>query len=562
MPVQQILKASKNNAPKLLLPALILITPFLVFLRHNTYCLACSETWISLSGIMVVALLCSVLMVVGGQLLSGIVIAGSIMAFIDLQFTPEGWTAKWLAFLLFMALEAFGLYWFLREKFYVIATSVFATSFLVTVLQLALSFSRSDVLFEHREPSTNFPPRIIHLILDEHIGIEGIPTDTDAGDAIRHLITQFYLKNRFQLFGGAFSRYFHTHNSISNMLNLHAESREGAYVGGRDSYRLLRNKYFEMLSERKYQIDVLWPGYMNFCSDTKAVISSCVNYNAGNLHALGKLDIPQSQKLQLILSRYLRQSSIVSWIIPYVVLTNRSMLTDTRMSPLQWVWAFDHERTRMHSLNTLDKLESLWNNILALPHGTALVAHLLIPHYPYVARSDCSIRPPNRDFLWNNRGSFTQPPNNTIETRKERYQLYFEQLECLYLRLDELFDRMRSTGIYDDSIIVLHGDHGSKIVITEPIAENRHALAKQDVVDGFSTLFAMKLPNRPGGYDSSPWPLEQLFARFVFEAGLSATEIAADQSEPYVYLTEAQDTALVRSLYPFVLNGGKSRDTK
>jgi hypothetical protein len=560
MPVQQILKASKNKAPKLLLPALILITPFLVFLHHNIYCMACSETWISLSGIVFVALLCSVLMLVGGQLLSGIVIAGLIVAFVDLQFTPPGWTEKWLAFLLFIALETFGLYWFVREKFYVITTSVFATFFLVTVLQLALSFRKSDLLFEHREPSTNSPPRIIHLILDEHIGIEGIPNDTDTGDAIRHLITEFYLKNGFQLFGGAFSRYFNTHNSISNMLNLAAESKGGAYVRGRDPYTLLSNRYFEMLAERRYQVEVLWPGDMNFCSDMKTVISRCVNYNAGNLHALAKLDIPQSQKLQLILSRYLRQSSIASWIIPYIVLNSRSMPIDTRMSPLQWVWAFDHERTRMHSLNTLDKLESFWNNILSLPPGTALFAHLLIPHYPYVARADCSIRPPNRDFLWNNRGSFTQPPNNTIETRKERYQLYFQQLECLYLKLDRLFDRMRAAGIYDESIIVVHGDHGSKIVITDSIAENQHALSKRDLVDGFSTLFAMKLPGRRGGYDSSPWPLEQLFARFVFDVGLSSNEIAFEQSEPYVYLTAAKGKVLVRILYPFALNGEGSED--
>jgi len=61
-------------------------------------------------------------------------------------------------------------------------------------------------------------------------------------------------------------------------------------------------------------------------------------------------------------------------------------------------------------------------------------------------------------------------------------------------------------------------------------------LTKQDLVDGFSTLFAMKLPGKTGGYDASPIPLEQLFAKFAFEAGLSPTNILSEKSDPYVYL--------------------------
>jgi hypothetical protein len=102
--------------------------------------------------------------------------------------------------------------------------------------------------------------------------------------------------------------------------------------------------------------------------------------------------------------------------------------------------------------------------------------------------------------------------------------------------LDELFDRMRAAGVYDDSIILLHGDHGSRIVMTEPTAENHHALTEQELVDAFSTLFAMKVPGKPGGYDKSPRPLEQLFAEFVFEAGLIPTKIIPKNSEPHVYL--------------------------
>jgi hypothetical protein len=108
---------------------------------------------------------------------------------------------------------------------------------------------------------------------------------------------------------------------------------------------------------------------------------------------------------------------------------------------------------------------------------------------------------------------------------------------------------MRAARIYDDSIIILHGDHGSRIGINEPTSKNQHTLTKQDLVDGFSTLFAMKLPGRPGGYDKSPWSLEQLFAKFVFEAGLTPTKILPEKSEPYVYLITDQATDPIRIPY-------------
>jgi hypothetical protein len=538
---------------KLLLPALILTTPFLVFLNYNSYCLGCAETWIVLIALILFAIVCSVVMLVSGRKVSALIMALLITAFIDLQFTPWNlweWADEWVAILLFAGMQSFVAFLFLKEKLYTIATAVFLTFFAVTIFKLALNTNNNYSLFKHRESGIQTAPRIIHLILDEHIGIEGIPTDIEGGLATKTLITQFYLKNGFQLFGGAFSRYFNTHNSISSMLNFGAENKDDGYIRGRNPYRLLRNKYFEMLSKKNYNIEVLSPGEVDFCSGLTVLISRCVQYNAESLHVLGKLDIRAAQKLQVILSRYLSQSSIASWIIPEVVLIYHSVLGGSDMSLLQWAWALDHERTRLHSLNSLAVLESLWDNILSLPRGTALVAHLLIPHFPYVAKADCSIRSPSGNFLWNNRGLRTQAaPTNTIDSRRERYGLYFQQVECVYLKLDKLFDRMRATGIYDDSIIIIHGDHGSKIVVTDSISENRHLLTKQDLVDGFSTFFAMKLPGKPGGYDNSPWSLEQLFAKFVFEAGLTPTNILIEKSEPFVYLTSDSVADFIRIPY-------------
>ncbi len=54
----------------LLLPFFILMTPFLIFLDHNSYCVACRETFVSLALISTIALLCSLLRMPDGRMLN------------------------------------------------------------------------------------------------------------------------------------------------------------------------------------------------------------------------------------------------------------------------------------------------------------------------------------------------------------------------------------------------------------------------------------------------------------------------------------------------------------
>jgi hypothetical protein len=533
---------------KIILPALILVTPFLIFVNYNSYCFACGETWIILSGLVVLAIICSFFMLVAGWIASGLIMAVLITVFVDLQFTPANlrdWTENWAAVLFFCGIQTLILCSFLKEKFYSIATAVFLTFFVVTISQIAFKASDSTTLFKYRESGEQALPRIIHLILDEHIGVEGIPNDIDGGISIKNLITDFYLENGFQLFGGAYSHYFYTHTSIGNMLNYSSGSHPTALIRGRGPYDLLSNAYFKVLAAKKYRIEVLSPGWLHFCSDSTIVVNACTEKDWRDLTQFPKLHLPISQRLQVLYGRYASQSIIVTSMIYAIAFPLQLRFPALASSIAQWTWALDPERARTDSLNTLADLKVLWSDIASLPQGTALFAHLSLPHYPYVALSDCSIRAPSRFFLWNQRTLFNRPTNNTTVSRKQHYQEYFEQLRCLYLRLDGLFHQMRAAGIYDDSIILIHGDHGSRIVMTEPASENRQALTKQDLQDGFSTLFAIKLPGKSGGYDKSAWPLEQLFAKFSFEAGLTPPNNVPERSNPYVYLTTDDDGEFV-----------------
>jgi arylsulfatase A-like enzyme len=118
-------------------------------------------------------------------------------------------------------------------------------------------------------------------------------------------------------------------------------------------------------------------------------------------------------------------------------------------------------------------------------------AHLLMPHGPYVFDAGCQLRP--GALKWR-KNSPLYRKENTQSSRTLRYHLYFDQVRCTTRRLQELFERMKSAGLFADALIIVHGDHGSRIFRVAPRAKNKDKLARQDLLDGFSTLFAVRSP--------------------------------------------------------------------
>jgi hypothetical protein len=70
------------------------------------------------------------------------------------------------------------------------------------------------------------------------------------------------------------------------------------------------------------------------------------------------------------------------------------------------------------------------------PKNRYTFIHMLIPHNPYVLRRDCSF------------SSDLQPTDR------------FEQAACAYSMVKRLIDLLKHLGRFDDSVIVIHADHG------------------------------------------------------------------------------------------------------
>jgi hypothetical protein len=71
--------------------------------------------------------------------------------------------------------------------------------------------------------------------------------------------------------------------------------------------------------------------------------------------------------------------------------------------------------------------------------------------------------------------------------------------------------QIKQAGLFEDSIIIVHGDHGSRFSIHYPSLNNLDAMAPDDYLDCFSTLFAVKRPNLPSGRDVASRAVDELF---------------------------------------------------
>jgi hypothetical protein len=159
-------EARNSTIYDLLSPPLILLTPFISFINHSDYSYSNPELWLCIVGLTTLGLLCSVVMILGGEWFRVLGTAGLLTLFVDIQF-------EWLDDLARIRLPAVAigallLCMLLREHLSRIAGPVFATMLLAAWLFQGTSSEVSVSVAAPRSHSqvrpTLAPPVVIHLI--------------------------------------------------------------------------------------------------------------------------------------------------------------------------------------------------------------------------------------------------------------------------------------------------------------------------------------------------------------------------------------------------------------
>lgn len=493
--------------------------PLLEYLRYHHYGLAAPE--ILLVGIVLVS--CASLLLLLTSLAPPwariAAFTSCIFLYIDQQFGLEPYVSfKLLPFLILLGVLLFRSH---LEKI-VLVTLV---TFHATLLPFSSQLRPSVRIVDDAMPDTTLPS-IVHIILDEHLGIEGMPAEIDGLAALGEEIKGFYARQGFRLFGKTYSRFVHTSSSIAALLNGSRHASEEAFaILESESHQMRRNNYFQSIGDQGYRIRIYQSTYLDYCGLAPVTVSLCSTYPANSIANLRYLDLPIIARIRLLSIYFLSNESHI-----YERLRNFYPTTPLdegkRLQARAPIASPGWKGDRSHAGAAFSQLVQLEHDIAENSGGTLFFAHLLLPHYPYELDRNCNAYGSPSQRL--DRVAYPQPYGNSPTTRRVRYLYYGGQMRCLYRRLAEFMEGIASASGSDNMVIMIHGDHGSRIAIRDPRPWIAAELTEDDLRDSFSTIFAIKGPEITPGYDTSLVALDRIF-RAVLESGFRSTTIPEPQ---------------------------------
>ena len=455
--------------------------PVLGFLWRRSYPFMAAEIFVIFSVIVTLSLLLTALhshvrpsvMV----LLTSLLIA--IVCLIQFNLQMEG--------LLALVVVITPLAWVLKSRFHLLGIPVLAA---MLVGAWADSLQHPDNL--ERTVAGNSvesgKPPVIHILLDGFIGMAGLPA-YPASSIFKEEVNRFLQEYGFKNFPRAYSRYPLTGSSLYAAMNFRNDgnnkfSREAQ---SRQRHVLTFNSYFDVLEQSGYRFNIYQTGHLNFCHSNPESLEKCWNYVHPNVQTVRQ--VPSVARRAGMLAKVLVGQSFLLTKATYGLITDPAI-----------------------AVHDPQPLKNLQQDVLASPEDRVFFAHLLIPHNPFVYLHDCSVKYESNPSL--SYAMLSTDRDLSSEVIEYRTMRYFEQAECALFSLRQLFEAMKSKAIFDQSHIIIHGDHGSQISRTYPALQNLDILTVEDYRAHYSTLFAVKLPFGKFDLDTRALPLSTLLEEF------------------------------------------------
>ena len=526
-PARKGLSARIEAAALLAAPALILITPLVTFLRHHGYDLLAHEAILCIVALSAVGLVIGVLsairpLVVGPIVLfamtipwivepAATVILSAAEAFLGPNEArssgPSLATRLSYGAIGLVGLVLFALFWMLRRHVGVVASVAFSVMLVVAAFSTNGRPMKSAVTIADPQPLRADLPPVVHLVLDEHIGIAGIPEDIDGAGELKRKLIDFYRRHGFRLYSRAFSHYWNTTDALSNLLNGAAASRFLMHVDRDNSQRLSMNRWFAALRERGYQIEVLQTDHLDFCA--AGVVGICTTYLANSIGGLQRDTRVRPATAALIImyahlsrSRYYRIAGLAYERAIHEPATQIGIDLPT------WRW----DRLVVGPLVATRAIDDLAGAVRRAPNGRAFFAHVMLPHNSYMFDRTCAVE--DNALRWSDRSNSLRRPlaPNDVEARSARYGRYLEQVACTYEFIDKVMRALDDTGALDRAVVLIHGDHGSRIGIRDPLASWGDRVSQRDILDFYSALYAIRAPDAEPGVSDEIVSIQALFA--------------------------------------------------
>jgi Sulfatase len=390
----------------------------------------------------------------------------------------------------------------LRRHLDTIVIAVFGT---MVVASVALPSGVPAMAFKAGESSAELKdlPPVIHIVLDEHIGLAGLPPDFEASQEARQIVAATY--KDFALYSHAYSRYDETKYSLASLVN-GDRGPNVVHLLGEQPYSAVmkQNAWFDTLKTEGYSVRVYQSAWLDMCSESSAV-DSCFTATPFSLDAVQRSSLSTTQRLRALVRKLL----------------------------------IGREALQVAPMISQELLARFRADVADRSRGRAFYVHLIFPHYGYLYGRDCALLDP---LHWE-KEDFGDDDIYTREERAGLYPRYLNQLICSAHTMESLFSELKSLGIYDEATIIIHGDHGSRLAAWRYVSSKPERFSERDKIDDYSTLLAIKAPGiAPGIYDE-PVALQQIFAQtFLGGAG------AASPRPGEVFVRKSEDSDSFSSL--------------
>lgn len=492
--------------------ALALTASMLNFLDHNNYTLLQPEVFLLVTGLVALAAVAGCLYAFAGKFGRIGMEALLVVLFVDLHFNGTG------------ALVAALFATVILNRYAVPLLGMVSAAVLATTI-VSSGLGKGDAIASPTQSGKTDPnlPVLLHLILDEHLGVEGFRGDFAPAARMGDDLKAFYTQRGFRLFGGAYSEHRRTVNAIPQILNFgETQPWRATNIHG---IALTSNRYFDRLRALRYQIRVYQTDFLDYCN-SKTNVETCEQTPKTGLAAVSASPLPVRDRAFLVAHGFLSLSMIMQNIgygYDLVALIGRGYGLDLPLIRLS-LWS------QTSSIGAVDAFDGLIADLHRAEPGQAYFAHLLFPHYPYVTDQRCALK---RVGDWKMRNS----PTQSWETRQIAY---FDQLRCAMVKVDAALEALTDAGLASRSIVIVHGDHGSRISENEPTVESIETLNDDDLISHHSTLFAVRSPGMEPRYESKLLPVPRLLHSLAMSEFRSAEVELPQNFTPTIALENQQ----------------------
>lgn len=539
-----------------LAPPILLVAPLIQFLRFNSYPLLRVDSLLLVAGLVLLGLGIGQILHRGPYIVRWAALSLLLLAVVDLS----GKLAAVSSALMITAVAAL----LVRLLWEHAATIIMATglAFLLSVLIIPQQETVGTEYADNPElqADRSLPP-VLHLVLDEHAGLEGLPDEQ-----LREDVADFFTGRGFRVFSRAYSHHWDSYNSIPNLLNFSSDSIDAGFIADfefspavGEQHHVGSNRYFAALAALGYRIRVYQMPYLDFCRSEPLAIASCYTYPTNTVWYLPHLPVGVPARARMLLAYFLsKQSYLFQRFADLYRGPLDGWLASVGVQLPAWDWSGDRVIAPFSLVG-----DRVIADLGSEARGELVFAHFILPHYPYQYDADCRPHSQVRDRL--DRWSPNAPPpqSNTDESRRRRYELYADQVRCSLSELGDLLDTLEARVDLDSAIVIVQGDHGSRIGLREPRQHVYDRLTRQDLLDGYSSLFAIAGPGVAGGVDSTLIPIQRLLGAFV-ESGFEWSD-TPDPPTPFVWIMDVDTREMRREPYPGPPTGsepGKTRDSE